>query len=192
MKIYTKTGDKGETSLFTGKRVLKAHKWVHLYGCLDELNCAIGVLSAKLTDYHENIDSTDHDLNFGSVIDELKLIQSRLFSLGSYYASEASKAEHVQSLEDWVLVLEKSMDEYNQNLKPLKNFILPGGSFESSLAHQVRVKARSVEREAVAMGLDSVLSTVVYLNRLSDYFFVLARYINFKLNKDDVIWISEV
>ena len=182
-KIYTKTGDRGETSLFTGKRVLKNHGWVRLYGCLDELNCAVGLLCSKLSEKKNE---------FKDLVFELGVIQSELFFLGSYYASEATKSEHIEKLEEWVRVLEDSMDEKNSVLPPLKNFILPGGSFESSLAHQARVKARAVEREAVAMGLDSVLNTVVYLNRLSDYFFVSARYINLKLNAEDVIWVSEV
>jgi cob(I)alamin adenosyltransferase len=182
MKIYTKTGDRGETSLFTGKRVMKAHGWVHLYGCLDELNCSIGVLRSKLVEKKE----------FSLAVEELLFIQRKLFSLGSFYASEATKPEHVGGLKDWVERLEKSMDMMSEELPPLKNFILPGGSLEASLSHQVRVKARSVEREAVATGLESVLATLVYLNRLSDYFFVLARYINFKLEFEDVIWVSEV
>ena len=184
MKIYTRTGDKGETSLFTGKRVLKSHRWVHLYGCLDELNCSVGVLCSKLSEKSE----------FKSLVEEqLTFIQRNLFSLGSYYASEATKLEHVEKLEDWVKVLEESMDRLSEPLPPLKNFILPGGSFESSLAHLARVKARSLEREALVADLGApVLNTIVYLNRLSDYFFVLARYVNFKLSTEDVIWVSEV
>ena len=183
MKIYTKTGDKGETSLFTGRRVLKANEWVNLYGCLDELNCFIGVLSAKLSEGGKC---------FSHCAEELTLVQRNLFSLGSFYASEATKPEYVEGLADWVLRLENSMDQRTKILPPLKNFILPGGSFEASLSHMARVKARSVEREAVKTGMESVLDTVVYLNRLSDYFFVLARFINLKLDKKEAIWLSEV
>jgi len=184
MKIYTKTGDKGETSLFTGRRVLKSNVWVKLYGGLDQLNSSIGLLCAKL----EQQTSKD----FEHICGELKKNQCQIFSIGSYYASEGQKKEHIALLKDWVLKLEHQMDEWESSLKPLKNFILPGGSFESALAHQVRVQARLVERDVVQSGFDEALESLFYLNRLSDYFFVLARYINMKLDKEDVIWSSDV
>ncbi len=184
MKIYTKTGDEGETSLFTGKRVLKSNVWVKLYGGLDQLNSSIGLLCAKLEQ------NTSKD--FSSICIELKKNQCQIFSVGSYYASEGQKKEHIAQLLDWVLRLEHLMDEWESSLKPLKNFILPGGSFESALAHQVRVQARLVERDVVESGFVEALQSLSYLNRLSDYFFVLARYINLKLDNEDVIWSSEV
>jgi len=180
MKIYTKTGDQGETSLFSGKRVLKANTWVKLYGGLDELNCEIGLLAASLN---------KHD-KFASLLTLLHGLQSNLFSLGSYYASEASKPEHIKLLKEWLTALESSMDSWENELPNLKNFILPGGSFEAALAHKVRVKAREVERGVVESGFEGALITVSYLNRLSDFFFVLARYLNLKLGCEDVIWAS--
>ncbi len=173
MKIYTKTGDAGETSLFTGDRVSKSNTLVDIFGQLDELNSLIGVLCNKTKET--------------GIKEYLKGLQAEIFSLGSYFASSFTLSKYVESLEP--LDLEVKMDEMDEKLEQLKNFILPGGCEAASFAHLCRTSARSVERAVVK--LDKPKETqkaVVYLNRLSDYFFVLARYYNFLEKVEEPIW----
>ena len=177
MKIYTKRGDKGNTSLLSGEKVKKSHLRVKAYGALDELNSYIGLLISK-TQNAENLTETR---------DALSSIQSKLFCIGSHLACEKKSKVTLPKIEDtWVLELETSIDKMEGELDPLKNFIIPGGTELSALTHVVRTHSRNAERLAVE--IDSSNEIVKYLNRLSDYFFVLARFFNKLENKRDVIW----
>ncbi len=169
MKIYTKTGDKGETSLFSGARVKKNSLRVDTYGSVDELNSIIGIVLA-----HQPAEP---------VASDLEKISSLLFIAGSDFATphspepkfEISRLGSIHS--EW---LEKKIDEYDERLSPLKNFILPGGSKSASFLHQARTVCRRAERLAVSLADKEILNEnlVIFLNRLSDYLFTAARYVN--------------
>ncbi len=188
MKIYTGGGDRGKTGLFSGERVSKASARVDAYGDVDELNSVIGALIASIEPEDEGL------------FQRLRQIQSRLFGAGAWLAVtsgsesasllEAFAREHVQ----W---LEQSIDEMDEKLSPLKQFILPGGCKASACAHIARTVCRRAERHAV-FALENEAGTisedenarnvVAFLNRLSDYFFVLARYLNQLAGEPDIIW----
>lgn len=176
-KIYTKTGDLGETALFGGRRLSKSHLRIDAYGTVDELNAHLGLLR----DWHED----------EAVRAELHAIQSLLFSVGSILASDPEKALPVPELQDQqVQRLEQAMDRMDEQLPELKNFILPGGHPTVSQAHVARCVCRRAERLVVALAaLEPVPAIVIqYLNRLSDYLFMLARYTAFQLQVDEIIW----
>jgi len=179
MKIYTKTGDSGETSLFSGKRVSKTHALVECFGALDELNSALGFL----------IFSSEKSPALAETLPRLVRCQSEIFSLGSYLASEFTLADQIKDAERWTEEFETEMDRMSEALPELKNFILPGGTEQACHAHKCRVLARSVERRVVSVeGGEELSRVVIYLNRLSDYFFVLSRYINHKMDVVQPIW----
>ncbi len=173
MKIYTKKGDKGKTSIIGGERVDKDDLRVESYGNVDELNSVLGLLTS-MTDVHK---------------DKLQLIQSTLFEIGSELASveyrNVVKTEDVEELEKWI-------DEMSLKLIPLRSFILPGGSQASSVAHIARTVARRTERSVVRLMKTTEIpeEIVAYVNRLSDYLFVLARFINQSQGVPDVEWKS--
>ncbi len=177
MKIYTRTGDTGETSLFGGQRLPKSHLRIEAYGTVDELNSYIGLIRDNTTD--EAVRST------------LKSIQHTLFTIGSHLATENSQSPYVPEITDnHITVLETAMDEMDESLPALKNFILPGGHTVVSYCHIARCVCRRAERRVVALGLDNEVPAILirYLNRLSDYFFVLARKIAQDLDAEEVIW----
>jgi len=179
MKIYTKTGDGGETSLFSGKRVSKTHSLVESFGSLDELNTALGFL----------IFSVEKSSVLATVLPRLVRCQSEIFSVGSFLASEFSLVQQIDKISDWTASFEKEIDTMTAELPELKNFILPGGTEQACHAHSCRVLTRSVERKVVGVGFEEQMAPVVaYLNRLSDYFFVLSRYINHKMDVVQPIW----
>lgn len=167
-KIYTKTGDLGKTTLIGGTRVPKSHLRIESYGTVDELNSFIGFLDDQLTD--ERSKKT------------LKEIQDRLFTIGSSLACDPEKEPKMKLpdlKEEDIQLLENEIDEMNKVLKPMKSFILPGGSMAVSSAHIARCVCRRAERICVnmlehEMFIDPLV--VKYLNRLSDHLFVLARY----------------
>lgn len=164
-KVYTRTGDQGETSLVGGARVSKAALRVEAYGDVDELNCVIGLARAGFADEEIN--------------EVLGLIQNDLFTLGADLASPTEIA--VPRIdESFVKKLEDLADRFLSELEPLKEFILPGGSQAGALLHLARTVARRSERRAVALSLTEELNpeTIVYLNRLSDLLFILARAVN--------------
>jgi cob(I)alamin adenosyltransferase len=188
-KIYTKTGDTGETSLFGGSRVKKYHERVEAYGTLDELNAFIGVLRDAL------IDAPDiYQIYFSNICKELKFIQDRLFTIGSNLASDPSQAHLLTPDidENDVLSLEKSMDEMDEILPELSNFILPGGNIAVSFAHVARTVCRRAERLVTLLAEDEMNKipplSIRYLNRLSDYFFMVSRYISYRLGVEESIW----
>ena len=165
-RIYTKTGDTGETALFGGRRVPKSHLRVDAYGTIDELNAFVGLLFDSLDDQ--------------AARDRLSDIQHRLFSIGSHLASKPGKnALEADIRPDDIETLEKAMDDMDAVLPELKNFILPGGAPTVSLCHICRTVCRRAERLVVALQQeDPVDATVLqFLNRLSDYFFILARHL---------------
>jgi cob(I)alamin adenosyltransferase len=177
-KIYTKTGDAGETALFGGRRVAKSHLRVDAYGTIDELNAFTGLL-------------IDHLPPLQDVRSLLIQVQHRLFTIGAHLASDPEKKLPTPDLaEEDLLVLEQAMDNMDAELPPLKNFILPGGSPVVSHAHVCRTVCRRAERLVVALHAHSEVDPLVlrYLNRLSDYFFVLSRYLAQQTNATEIIW----
>ena len=164
-RVYTKTGDQGQTSLVGGGRVSKASLRVDAYGDVDELNCVIGLSRARTTD--QEID------------DVLGLIQNDLFTLGADLASP-SDIEVPRIGEQFTQNLEELADRFLAELEPLKEFILPGGAEAGAALHLARTVARRAERRAVALSEVERLNpeTIVYLNRLSDLLFILARVVN--------------
>jgi cob(I)alamin adenosyltransferase len=177
MKIYTKTGDQGETGLFGGKRLPKYHVRIEAYGTVDELNAHLGLLRDGLSD------TAARDL--------LKEIQDRLFTIGANLASDPSKNMVTPDLlEADVQALEQAMDAIDALLPPLKNFILPGGHPAVSQCHVARTVCRRAERQVVALAANEPVEQIItiYLNRLSDYLFVLSRKIALDLSVAEVIW----
>jgi cob(I)alamin adenosyltransferase len=173
MKIYTKTGDKGETSLLGGTRVSKAHAKLEAYGTVDELNSSLGIVAA------------------GNALHQQKVLQIQhlLFNIGSLLAVEREVSFELPSIaEDDITWLEKEMDVMNEHLPALKNFILPGGSTISAQAHLSRCICRRAERRVVALNDEKYNLVVQYLNRLSDYLFVLSRDILHQEGINEVIW----
>ncbi|MFN0016458.1 MAG: cob(I)yrinic acid a,c-diamide adenosyltransferase [Saprospiraceae bacterium] len=177
-RIYTKTGDAGETGLFGGARVPKSHARVDAYGTVDELNSFIGLLYDSLDD---------------KAVRELLLkIQHRLFSIGATLASdpggEFAMPSGIQEAD--IQGLETAMDAMDEHLPELKNFILPGGYPTVSLCHVCRTVCRRAERLVVALHTQDPVEPLVlqYLNRLSDYFFVLARYIGHQAGAEEIVW----
>ncbi|MEQ1747666.1 MAG: cob(I)yrinic acid a,c-diamide adenosyltransferase [Saprospiraceae bacterium] len=177
-RIYTKTGDAGETGLFGGRRVPKSHARVDAYGTVDELNSFIGLL-------HDSLDDE-------AVRDLLREIQHGLFSIGSTLASDPAGEFAMPSgiQEADIQRLENAMDAMDERLPELKNFILPGGYPTVSLCHVCRTVCRRAERLVVALHTQDPVEPLVlqYLNRLSDYFFVLARFIGHQAGAGEVVW----
>ncbi|CAN5616351.1 cob(I)yrinic acid a,c-diamide adenosyltransferase [soil metagenome] len=182
MKIYTKTGDKGMTSLLEGTRVLKSNLRINTYGTIDELNSYIGLLR-------------DQEVNLNRKT-LLKEVQDRLFTIGSNLASDPEKAQiKLPDLSpDDVLFLEEEMDRMNEHLPEMRNFILPGGHQSVSFCHITRCVCRRAERLVVELQeKDKVPSIIIiYLNRLSDYLFVLSRMMALELNAEEVSWKARI
>ena len=179
MKIYTKTGDLGMTSLIGGKKVLKAELKIDAYGTVDELNCFIGVVRTFLDVSNEEQA-------------RLKRIQNVLFNIGAMLATEEGKENSFvpKLIEADIELLEKGIDSMDSQLTPLQNFILPAGSSLIANCHVSRTVCRRAERLVVALSQVEEVSPLIqkYLNRLSDYFFTLARYAAHIEGIDEVIW----
>lgn len=176
-KIYTKTGDKGTTALFGGRRLPKHDLRIEAYGTVDELNVYVGLVR----DVSQN----------EAIRNLLKDIQDRLFTVGATLATDPEKQLSTPDLHSSdIEILEKAMDEMDNELPALKNFILPGGHTTVSYCHLARVVCRRAERLAVALneaeGVDE--NVLKYLNRLSDYFFVLSRKLAKDLGAEEVVW----
>lgn len=182
MKIYTKTGDKGLTSLIGGTRVPKFHLRIECYGTVDELNSYIGLIQCQ------EINTDDQIF--------LKEIQDRLFTIGASLAAdpEKSKMKIPDLFESDVILLEERMDQMNEILPDLKHFILPGGNTTVSYCHIARCICRRAERLTVQLASESIVDEkmTVYLNRLSDYLFVLARKLNLDAGTQENIWIPRL
>ncbi len=188
MKIYTKTGDKGTTSLFGGTRVPKHHIRIESYGTVDELNAHIGLIKDQKIEVHTK--------------EILNRIQDRLFTIGATLATEPEKATLKSGKErlgipkiseEDIMLLEKEMDLMNDALPEMTHFVLPGGHQSVSFCHIARCVCRRAERMATALyeisPFDEML--IKYLNRLSDYLFVLARKLSKDLNAEEIQWIPE-
>ncbi len=186
-KIYTKTGDLGETSLIGGKRVSKAELRLNSYGTVDELNSVLGVLIAQIK--HAPLKKSK---KLDACIEIMIAAQSSLFDIGSHLACENEKlALKMPKLDSGqISIIENWIDLANQDLKPLKNFILPGGSLAAAHAHIGRTVARRSERVVVALAKKAHVNAeiIIYLNRMSDFLFVVSRYLNHLENVEDVIW----
>lgn len=186
MKIYTKTGDAGETGLFGGGRVRKDHPRIAAYGTLDELNAVLGVARAEIAR------SADLESNIVTALDALLgTIQNRLFDLGAELAAPQSEAKGAQRIQqNHVEVLEQAIDQYESGLPPLRQFILPGGTAVAAQLHVARCVCRRAEREIVSLAAEHPLRDlpVRYVNRLSDLLFVLARAANHEAGGADVPW----
>jgi cob(I)alamin adenosyltransferase len=174
-KIYTRKGDEGFTSLVGGKRVSKAGLRLDAYGTVDELNSFIACLLEAIDDREDK--------------EFLLRIQSSLFTLGSYLASEAGAMPCLISMED-ITQVEAAIDRMDASLPPLNRFILPGGCLGSAYANVCRTVCRRAERCIFKMGESNVLDSKApkYINRLSDYFFLLGRKQNFIHNVQEIIW----
>ncbi len=175
-KIYTKTGDKGSTSLVGGKRVLKTHIRLDAYGTVDELNSFIGLLLEEIDNTHTR--------------DVLFKIQSSLFSVGCSLATDEDKEEVCSVEEAQIRLLESEIDRMDSLLPKLNNFILPGGCKSTALAHVCRTICRRAERNIYRIPeyADSGNLLLIYINRLSDYFFILARKECLDKNEQEVFW----
>ena len=177
MKIYTKKGDKGETSLIGGSRVSKTHTRIEAYGTVDELNSVIGVIrdTARFREPDEFLVS----------------IQNLLFTIGSELASAPDSKMNIPMLQERdIEALEKEMDRMNEQLPDLKNFILPGGDLTASHCHVARCVCRRAERRVVALAAEAEIDEKIirYLNRLSDFLFVLARYYTHQHKGVETAW----
>lgn len=184
MKIYTRKGDRGETSLFGGGRVPKAHARVDAYGTIDELNSVLGWAVTQLAD--------------DEIRDRLAALQHDLFILGAELATPSHEgerrrpetpelpADRVETMEEWI-------DQASEEVEPLKQFVLPGGAPGAAALHVTRTVCRRAERAVVALAADAEVSDEVirYLNRLSDLLFALARLENHRSGRGDVIWRKE-
>ncbi|RNL52544.1 cob(I)yrinic acid a,c-diamide adenosyltransferase [Pedobacter jejuensis] len=182
MKIYTKTGDKGQTSLIGGTRVAKSHLRIETYGTVDELNSYIGlIMCQEINPHYQKL---------------LKEIQDRLFTIGSSLAADPEKSNmKIPDLHDEdITLLEKEMDEMNEALPALKHFVLPGGNTVVSYCHVARCVCRRAERLSVELAESSFVEdkVTIYLNRLSDYLFVLARKLNLDFGTEENIWIPRI
>ena len=180
MKIYTKTGDKGETGLFGGERVSKNSLRIEAYGTIDELNAFIGMAVIEVSDK--------------SVKDLLQKIQNWLFSIGADLATpdneKTKKLNVFRTPEEYYLYIEKEIDNYESKLDELRNFILPGGTKGAALLHICRTITRRAERMVVALNSTVKIGNniIIFLNRLSDLFFVLARFDNAVTGTPDIEW----
>ncbi len=185
MPIYTKTGDKGTTSLMDGTRVSKDNARVDTYGSIDELNSQLGVVLAYLQD-------TPYETQLK---DDLLTIQKDLLNIGSILANPKGKvgAKTVKHLDQQIGHFEKRIDEMTAQMPELSNFILPGGGKPGAFLHMARTVARRVERKITSLVQKESVEMVIvrYFNRLSDLFFTMSRYINYKEGNKEVIWTQE-
>ena len=177
MKIYTKTGDKGSTALFGGTRVNKDHVQIEAYGTVDELNSQLGFLISQISEQ--------------DILEVLMPIQSILFDLGSHLASDGKADDYLPKLsDDLALTLENEIDRHSIELPELKNFVMPGGNQRISASHICRTVCRRAERRVISLTEHKEIPQIIifYLNRLSDYFFSLSRYLCVLDNVDEVKW----
>jgi cob(I)alamin adenosyltransferase len=178
MKIYTKTGDTGSTSLFGGERVSKSILRIEGYGTVDELNALLGLACCKVSNKE--------------ILSDLNEIQNELFVLGGDLAAPVEKKNNkvVRISKNSIYAIEELIDKYQEKLPELKSFILPGGTEGAAVLHLARTVCRRAERICVelANSVDIGENIVIYLNRLSDLFFVLARFENNYNNTPDIEW----
>jgi cob(I)alamin adenosyltransferase len=181
LKIYTKTGDKGDTGLIDGSRISKSDLRIIAYGEVDEANSHIGLI----------ISNIEKNSIFDDVRKILLNVQQDLFVLGAELANpNTMKDDNMLVKREMISTIEKYIDNFESELAPISNFILPGGSIESSLLHICRTVVRRAETSAVALAKEQKINQEIltYLNRISDLFFVLARVTNKRQKRDDIPW----
>ena len=181
-KIYTKTGDDGTSGLIGGTRVKKYDERLEAYGTIDELNSWIGMIISAIDD--------------GSIKKVLVSVQNDLFLVGSHLATDDARSDLKEKLpfkESEIDLLEKEIDRMQESLAMLRNFILPGGCIASNYAHVARTVCRRAERRIARLNnsQSTEKSLLIFINRLSDYLFVLSRYINFKTGFKETFWSTE-
>lgn len=179
MKIYTKGGDKGKTSLVGGTRVSKYSLRIESYGTVDELNAHIGLI-------RDSIDDT-------AIKEQIITIQDRLFTIGANLASEPRNKMPLPPIQlSDITYLEDKIDEMDSQLEPLRKFVLPGGHLTVSLCHVCRTICRRAERLIVGLSNEEDIiideNIIPYINRLSDYLFVLSRFMTMRLNAEEIAW----
>jgi cob(I)alamin adenosyltransferase len=175
--IYTRGGDRGQTGLIGGSRVSKDHVRVEAYGAVDELNSQLGIARTQLTD--------------ADLVDVVQTIQNRLFDLGAELATPAVRRRTIPPITpEHVRALEGIIDAYEDALPALREFILPGGTEAAAMLHVARTVARRAERRVVTLARAEEVNPEIlrYLNRLSDLLFVLARTVNQRTRRPDIIW----
>jgi cob(I)alamin adenosyltransferase len=184
MKIYTKTGDKGQTSLFTGQRVPKNDPFIEALGTVDECNSTIGVAISFM-----------QDQILHPIKEQLEVIQHALFDVGAALATPRTKAinsklDKTRFDHDAIALLEQWIDKMEEDLPELKAFILPGGHPAGALLHLARSICRRAERSVIPLNASADVSdhVLIYFNRLSDYLFVLSRYVNHLSKKPETLW----
>ncbi|QGH33442.1 cob(I)yrinic acid a,c-diamide adenosyltransferase [Gracilibacillus salitolerans] len=185
MRIYTRSGDKGETSLIYGTRVPKNHARVEAYGTCDEVNAGIGQVISYIEQEEFPVKAT--------LIEELHYIQTILFHVGSELATPEDKEVTWKLEQRHIDSLEQQIDKWQENLPELRNFILPSGHIAASTLHHARTVARRAER--IAVGIQDQLHdslAIKYLNRLSDYLFVVARTVNHQLDVEEKNLIADI
>jgi cob(I)alamin adenosyltransferase len=188
MKIYTRTGDRGETGLIGGKRVSKDDPRIVAYGYVDELNSNVGLVISLLK----------NEKLFSDLIDIFILIQNELFVVGSDLADpnySVEKEHHTPRIQEkMALHLESVIDRLDKELEPITFFILPGGSIQASSIHVTRSIARRTETAVAVLSKSQTINPaiLIYLNRLSDFLFIAARIANKRLEIDDVAWKSSI
>ncbi len=180
-KIYTKTGDDGTSGLIGGTRVSKWDNRLEAYGTVDELNSWIGLIKTYPTEIE-----VQHTLD---------MIQNKLFVIGSHLATDTEKSDMQKQLAcngNEIETLEKEIDRMQQSMPPLKNFILPGGTQAAANCHIARTVCRRAERRITLVAKENKMQNVitVFINRLSDYLFVLARFINYQNRQNETIWLG--
>jgi len=176
-RIYTKTGDGGETALFGGKRLPKDHIRIESYGTIDELNSYLGLVKGYLEDLKSQ--------------ELIYSIQNQLFNIGSHLASVPEMQNQLPPINDQlILKMEQEIDRLTEFLPPLKNFILPGGHPSNSFCHIARCVCRRAERNVVSLDHSEKVDPIIlqFLNRLSDYLFVLSRALSFWNHSEEIIW----
>jgi len=179
LKIYTKTGDRGDTRLFDGTKVRKDNVRVEAYGDVDELNSFIGAAASFLKD--------------DDLVSMLAEVQKDLFSVGAQLADPGFKNQSrakFQLSKDRILALENAIDSFETELQPLRQFILAGGGNGGALLHVARTVCRRAERRVVSLSekVEVHPNVVEYLNRLSDFLFVIARLVNYREGKQEIVW----
>lgn len=187
-RVYTKTGDEGKTALIGGQRVEKNHLRIEAYGTVDELNAVLGLIVAQVTHM-----PGPHDL-VDEILEIMAWLQQDLFNMGADLATsepyQKEKNPAAKLSAERIAAMEATMDRWQETLAPLKSFVLPGGGLISAHLHLARVVCRRAERCVVTLAkAEAVLGpALVYLNRLSDFFFVMARMVSKRLGEPENLW----
>jgi cob(I)alamin adenosyltransferase len=180
MSIYTRTGDKGKTSLFNGQRVSKSDLRIDIYGTIDELNSAMGVVLAEMQNAKCKIKNA-------KLKSEITLIQNDLFEINSNFVNP-----QVKDLSKRIKEFENLIDQMAAQMPKLNNFILPGGGKTGAILHLTRTVCRRLERKVVSLSNKEKVdeNVIIYFNRLSDLLFTMARFANFREKKEEITWIK--